>query len=150
MISEGNVRQVVEAGIAGTPVFIVDIKVRPGNKILILLDSDAGVTVDDCATVSRLVEASMSRDVEDFELEVSSAGLGEPLKLTRQFKKHLGKQVQALTREGIKITGKLLEASEEGIIIEEKTGKAGKKQTVINTINLTFDKLKETKLVVSF
>lgn len=135
----------MEEAIAGTGLFTVEVKVRPGNRILVLMDSDTGVSIDDCTKLSRAIETGLNRDVEDFELEVSSAGLGEPFKTGRQYSKNIGRQVQALTREGRKFTGKLVGADENGIVIEEKRNKKE-----INQINLAFENLKETKLVISF
>jgi ribosome maturation factor RimP len=92
--------------------------------------------------------------VEDFELSVSSPGLDQPFKTLRQYQKYLGKQVEVLTTENKKLSGKLLRADEGGIEIETKTkersdAKKGK-QSVISNINLTFNQIKETKVVISF
>lgn len=154
MITVEKIQQLVEEKISGTPNFIVDISVKPGNKITVLMDSDKGIVIADCVQVSRHIESNLNRDVEDFSLEVSSPGLDYPLKKVRQYKKNIGRQVSSTTKEGEKVTGKLIDADENGIVIETKSkerieGKKSK-QLIINNINLTYNQLKETKVVLSF
>ena len=154
MITIEKIRDLVEAKIAESANFIVEISIKPGNKIRILLDDDKGITINDCIAMSKYVESSLDRESEDFELNVMSAGLTEPLKVMRQYVKNIGNQVEVLTKENKKMTGKLLSVEDSGILIEtrvkEKTeGKKGK-QLIINTINLSFNQIKETKIVISF
>jgi ribosome maturation factor RimP len=104
--------------------------------------------------MSRHVESNLDREKEDFELHVSSPGLDRPLKTLRQYKKYTGKELSVATRDGKKYSGKLLKASEEGIELESRSkeaveGKKGK-QLIIRNINLTFNQIKETKVVISF
>ena len=104
--------------------------------------------------MSRHIEAGLDREKEDFELNVMSPGLSEPFKILRQYQKNIGKQVDVVSKEGKKLSGKLLKASDMGIELETKTkerveGKKGK-QLIINNINLTFNQIKETKIVISF
>lgn len=134
--------------------FIVDIAIKPGNKITILLDNDNGVSIKDCVEMSRFIESNLDREKEDFELNVMSPGLTEPFKILRQYQKNIDKQVDVVTKEGKKLTGKLLSANQEGIELESKVkekveGKKGK-QLIINNIKLTFNQIKETKIVISF
>lgn len=154
MISVEKIREIVDVKVSVTTNFIVDISIKTGNKITILLDNDKGVSINDCVDLSRYVEFSLDREDEDFELNVMSPGLTEPLKILRQYQKYVDKQVDVLTKQGEKLTGKLISADEEGIQIETKTkekveGKKGK-QVIINNIDLTFDQIKETKIVISF
>ncbi len=155
MISEERIRELVEKSLQSSASFIAGVRITSANRITVLLDNDLqGISISDCVEVSRSVEAGLNRDEEDFELEVSSAGIGEPFLIARQYKKNLGKQVQVLTREGKKITGKLVEASDNGIVVEEKykerlEGKK-KRQIVVQQNNLDFENIKETKLVLSF
>lgn len=154
MITKTQIQTLVEEKIAGTDSYIVDITVSPGNQIRILLDSDTGLSIKDCVGVSRHVENNLDRESEDFELQVSSPGLDEPLKMLRQYKKYIGKKLKVSTIEGKELEGALLETSEEGIAIEEKKrerieGKKSK-QTIINKVPLKFEEIKETKVVISF
>ena len=154
MITVEQITKLAEEKIAEGENFIVDITVKPGNKITVLLDNDKGVSIADCVAMSRHIEFSLDREAEDFELSVSSPGLDQPFKTVRQYKKYIGKQVELVTRENQKMSGKLLSADEQGITLESKTrersdAKKGK-QTIINTINLTYNQIKETKVVISF
>jgi ribosome maturation factor RimP len=154
MITADKIKKLVEEKIEGSPNFIVDVSVKPGNKITVLMDSDKGIVVADCVAVSRHIENSLDREVEDFSLEVSSPGLDYPLKINRQYKKNIGRQVSAVTKEGNKIIGKLISVNDNDIVIETKSterveGKKGK-QLIINNINLTFNQIKEAKVVLTF
>ncbi len=154
MITVEKIVKLAEAKITESTNFIVDISVKPGNKITILLDNDNGISINDCIEMSRHVEFSLDRESEDFELNVMSPGLTEPFKTHRQYQKNIGQQIDVATKENRKITGKLLSVNEEGIVVESKKkermeGKKGK-QIIINNINLTFNQIKETKVVISF
>ncbi len=154
MITIDRIKKSVDAKIAEGTNFIVDISVKPGNKIIILLDNDNGVSISDCVAMSRHVEAGLDRETEDFELNVMSPGLTEPFKTFRQYQKNIDKQVEVVTKENKKLIGKLLSADNEGIQLEtktkEKTDAKKSKQLVINNIKLTFNQIKETKIVISF
>jgi ribosome maturation factor RimP len=152
MITAEQIREIAAQKLAETSDFIVDIKVKPGNRITVLLDNDKGVSIQDCVAMSRHIEFSLDREKEDFELSVMSPGLTEPFRILRQYIKNLGKQVDVVTKEGKKLSGKLLSANEEGIELEVKSTERvnGKKQQQINNINLTFNQIKETKIVLSF
>lgn len=154
MITVEKIKKLADAKIAEGSNFIVDISVKPGNKIIVLLDNDNGISVVDCVEMSRHIEFSLDRESEDFELNVMSPGLTEPFKILRQYQKNIGKYVDITTKENKKISGKLISVDETAILLETKTkekveGKKGKQQ-IINTINLTFNQIKETKIVISF
>lgn len=154
MISVEKIKKIVDIKIAESTNFIVDISVKPGNKIVVLLDNVQGVSISDCVAMSRHVEFSLDRETEDFELNVMSPGLTEPLKILRQYQKYIGKEIDVVTKENKKIRGKLLSVNEQGIKLETQTnekveGKKGK-QKIISNINLTFSQIKETKIVISF
>ena len=150
MITESKVRHIVEDKIKETENFLVDINVSVNNKINVWLDNDKGVSINDCVQVSRYLETSLNREVEDFELTVSSPGLDMPFKIFRQYLKNIGKQVHVLTKDGQKITGKLNIVKEEGIEVEQIiTGKSHKTKET-NHHFLGFDQIKETKLIIAF
>ncbi|MDQ3047092.1 MAG: ribosome assembly cofactor RimP [Bacteroidota bacterium] len=154
MITVENIKKLADEKIAESDNFIVDISVKSGNRIVILLDNDNGISIAECVAMSRHVEAGLDREQADFELNVMSPGLSEPFKVKRQYEKNLGKQVDVVTKENKKLTGKLLEVKEDGIILESKSKEKveGKKtkQLIINNISLTFNQIKETKIVISF
>lgn len=154
MITINKIKELVDAKIAEGSNFIVDISVKPGNKITILLDNDKGVSISDCVEMSRHVEHSLDRESEDFELNVMSPGLTEPFKTLRQYQKYIEKQVDVVTKENKKLSGKLLSVNKEGILLEikvkEKTEGKKSKQLIISKTNLPFSQIKETKVVISF
>jgi ribosome maturation factor RimP len=154
MITVEQIEKLVLEKIEGTDLFLVEVKVRPGNAIEIALDADSGLTVEDCKKVSRHVESSFDREVEDFSLEVSSPGVGKPLLVNRQFKKNVGRTVKVKTLDLQKFEGELTSVDENGIEItyEEKELVPGKKtkQWVEKKQNISFNNLKETKVVVRF
>ncbi|MFM7769491.1 MAG: ribosome assembly cofactor RimP, partial [Bacteroidota bacterium] len=154
MITVEQIEKLVLEKIEGTDLFLVEVKVRPGNAIEIALDADSGLTVEDCKKVSRHVESSFDREVEDFSLEVSSPGVGKPLLVNRQFKKNVGRTVKVKTLDLQKFEGELTSVDENGIEItyKEKELVPGKKtkQWVEKKQNISFNNLKETKVVVRF
>lgn len=154
MITVDTIEKLVAEKIEGTDLFVVAVSVRPGNAIEVLLDKDSGLTVEDCKAVSRHIENSLDREVEDFSLEVSSPGVGKPLLVNRQFHKNIGRTVKVKTESGEKYEGELTEVSEQGIVLkfEEKEAVPGKKtkQWVEKVVTLDFNNLKETKVVIRF
>ncbi|MCK5029605.1 MAG: ribosome assembly cofactor RimP [Bacteroidales bacterium] len=154
MIKREIIEDIIEEIVSEKNAFVVDIKVSSSNKINVEIDSFDGFTIVDCVEVSRLIENSLDRDKEDFELEVASAGLSEPFKVMQQYQKNLGKEVETVTKEGIKIKGVLSNVSEEGFEIDEskmvKVEGKKKKQNVIEKHQFSFDQVKSTKIIIKF
>ncbi len=155
MITIDVIKNLADEKLAEGSNFIVDISVKSGNKIVVLLDNDKGISIADCVAMSRHIESNLDREKGDFELNVMSPGLSEPFKILRQYQKNIGKQVEVVLKENSKkVIGKLLSASEEGILIEvkskEKVAEKKSKQEVIHNTSLTFNKIKETKIVILF
>ena len=125
-----KVREIVETKLEGTDMFVVECVCSPSNEIMLTLDSDTRVTIDACAELSRAVNEAFDRDEEDFSLTVASAGIGEPLKLVRQYLKIVGSPIEVLLTSGIKFLGTLDAADEQGITIsyDEKVAVEGKKR----------------------
>ncbi len=146
------IRGLAEQMIAEEPgYFLVDVKLKPGNSIQVLLDADAGVSLNKCVSYNRLLYKAIEENtlfaLGDFALEVSSPGLDEPLKLPRQYQKNIGRAVEVVLKDGRKISGKLL-AAEPDIIVEETKGKGKKQETVQHTFSL--DQIKTTKIQIVF
>ena len=154
MISALNIRELAERALQGTDCFLVDVHVTPMNKIIVLIDREGGVGINQCVEVSRFIEKSLDRDAEDFELEVSSAGLDAPFKVLRQYQKNIGKEVDVKLADGKKIKGQLVDANEKGITVQqvtkEKIEGRKAKQTVEKNLSFTFPEIKETKVVIKF
>jgi len=139
--------------------FLVELRVKPGNNIQVILDADSGVSIDKCVAYNRrlykqIEEAGIFPD-GDFALEVSSAGVDEPLKMDRQYRKNIGRQVEVVLKDGTRKEGTLNEVSETGLVLEEIKGKgpsgkpSGKKKEVI-IHNIPFTDIKTTKVQVVF
>ena len=154
MIKAASIRSFLEAELAQSGKFLVDVTVSAGNKITVYIDSLKGGTLDDCIEVSRFLESKLDREVEDFELEVSSPGLDKPLKLPVQFEKNLGRMLDIVKSDGIKITGKLESViPDAGIRLGTentvKYGKTGKKKQESEIHEIKFDEIKTAKIVIS-
>ena len=91
----------------------MDVTVTPDDKIVVEIDHAEGVWIDDCVDLSRYIESKLNREEEDYELEVGSAGIGQPFKVLQQYIIHIGKEVEVLGKDGKKWTGVLTDANEE-------------------------------------
>jgi ribosome maturation factor RimP len=154
MISEERIKTILEGIIADKNAFLVKLSVSKGNKIKILIDNDQGLSIDDCVQISRHVEKHLNRDEEDFDLEVSSPGLNEPLRVKKQYLKNIGRIVEVITSDGKKHRGELLDVTNDSITIAEskkvKKGSSKKKQTITEQETFSFEDINSTKVVVSF
>jgi len=135
--------------------YVVDLTISASNVIHVSLDKISGrVSIEECMSISRNVEHNLDREKEDFELNVSSAGLDRPLSHWNQYKKHQGKRVKIVTTEGKKIEGQLVQVEKDFIRLEnEKIVKiegTKKKETLTEEFVLPFNQIKETKIVISF
>ena len=132
--------------------FLVQVKIKPTNNIKIFIDGDNGITIEKCTLVNKAlykyIEETELFPGGNFSLEVSSPGVDEPLKLNRQYKKNIGRNVQANMNDGSVKEGKLIEVNQDDIIIEEKQGKGNK--TLIKTITISFNQIKHAKVLITF
>jgi ribosome maturation factor RimP len=130
--------------------FLVEVKIAPGNKITVLLDGDHGVTIENCTVVNKALYKFIEEQelFANFSLEVSSFGVDKPLQLFRQYKKNIGRSVEVLLNDGTKVEGTLTEVNEEDIKIEQKTGKGNKMTKQITTI--LFNQIKHTTVLITF
>ncbi len=149
MIKKENIAHVAESYLDDKGMFIVKLTVSQGNLINLFIDGDEGVTIDDCVALSRHIEQHFDRDVEDYELRVSSAGADQPYVNLRQYKKNIGRQVEVVTKEGKKIKGKLLVANEDHIEISPVI-KKGKKTVQNQSLQIPMEEIKQTKTVIIF
>ena len=153
MIDRGKIVQLTEEKLREDQ-FIVDLTVSQANQIIVLLDGENSLTIDDCIQISRHIESSLNRDEEDFELQVSSSGLGQPFKVYRQYVKNLGQEVQVVLKSGQKQEGRLKDVNESGFDLEtsknEKVEGKKKKQLVTRTCRFSFDEIKTVKNIIKF
>lgn len=154
MIEKSTVNQIVEEWISDKDYFIVDVVISPDQKIIVEIDHAQGVWIDDCVELSRFIETQLNRDEEDFELEVGSAGIGQPFKVQQQYAIHIGDEVEVLTNEGKKLHGTLQSAGDETFTIStlQKVKEEGSKRPKMTETDLTFDynNIKYTKYLISF
>lgn len=145
--------QTIEEKLAGTDIFLVEVKVHPA-KISVLIDKPAGINISECIDLSRYLHETLDESdiFEKHELEVSSPGMEEPLKVLKQYQKRLGREVRVLMTTGMVKTGTLKAAGDEGLELEERIErKIDRKKTVeVNNIQIPFNQIKETRVIFSF
>jgi len=150
---EKRVKELVEEKIADRPeLFLVEVKMLPNNKLIIHVDGDEGISIQDCVAISRHVGFHLEEEnaiEQAYNLEVSSPGVGEPLKLIRQYNKNIGRTISVKLKEGQKKEGKLLEITESDLLIEESVKEKGKKAATFQT-NVPFNDILETSVLISF
>ena len=151
MITKEQVALFCEEALADTDRFLVEVKVKPSNVIEVYIDSDTAVNIDHCAELSRYVNEKLDRDVEDYELSVLSWGLSGALKMDRQLRKYVGKDVEVKTKESGKLQGKLVGFDEEKVEFAPAPKKTSKKKPAVEQANLFLERKKtEIKPAIIF
>ena len=142
MMGKEQIEAFAAEAVEGTDRFLVEVKIKAGNVIEVLLDADTAVAIDDCIAVSRFIESRLDRDTEDFELNVLSYGLSSPLVMERQLTKYVGKEVEVKTKDWVKVAGKLIAFDEQTVEIEPlpKKNAKKKKKEAAETGNLKLDR----------
>lgn len=154
MIDKNIVKTIVEEWLKDKEYFLVDVEISSDNKIVVEIDHADGVWIEDCVELSRFIEDRLNRDEEDFELEVGSAGLGQPFKVEQQYHNFVGKEVEVLTADGVKLKGilKNVDGRRFTVTVCEKVKVEGKKRPVLEDVDYDFsmDEVKYTKYLISF
>ncbi len=154
MIDKNEIIRLAEEQLVASSNYLVDVQVKPGNQIVVEIDNDDAVCIDDCVALSRHIEEGLNREVEDFELEVGSAGITSPLKVLRQYKKYIGKEVEILLTSGVKVIGMLKFADENGVVVvvEKKVKPEGAKRKVLVEEEQAYalEEIKYTKYLLRF
>ena len=154
MIDSKKIKALVDEWLDGKEYFFVDATVDKENKIVVEIDHKEGVWIEDCCDLSRFIEAHLNRDEEDFELEVGSAGIGQPLKVLQQYKNNIGNEVEVMMADGKKVQGIMTDANESGytLCFPEKQKVEGKKRPVLVEVTKEFkyDEVKCVKAVIQF
>lgn len=135
--------------------FLVELHLHGGNKLEVFIDCDKGVTLEKCQQLSRFLEAHIEENQwlgEKYTLDVSSPGLSRPLKLWRQYRKNIGRNVAVTLRNGEVHNGTLKEVHQGHILLEEKrTEKVGKKKKTVSVHSeLPFEQIEKTLIVIGF
>lgn len=153
MITNEQIEKLVHEAIE-EEFFLVSVSIKKGNVIEVLLDGDNGISIQKCVEVSRHIEGSYDRDIEDFELSVSSAGLGRAFKVHRQYTKNIGREVEVNPKNEKPVKGLLKVVDEEGFEIEVKTKEKlenkKKKVEVIHNFRFLFTDEPEVKNIITF
>ncbi len=153
MIKPDLIKSIVREALKERNLFLVEVVVTPANKILVYIDGMDGVTIDDCAGISRFIESRLNRSEQDYELEVSSPGPERSLLLPVQYQKNIGREVDILKIDGVRYTGKLIDLLKNTVIVETgqmlKDEQSGKKKRLFRTVTLELDQIKKAKIVVS-
>lgn len=155
MIAKEQIIQLVEGYLEEQQnLFLVEVKTTPDNKIKVFLDSQTSLAIADCVALSRWLESQLDRETEDFELQVSSAGIGSPFKVAQQYEKAVGKQVELALKDGRKLHGILVSFTEELIKIQltKKVVVEGKKkkQLVEEIEEISRNEINTTKEIITF
>lgn len=133
-------------------IFLVSIRIKPTNNIKIFLDADSGLSIEKCIKINRSLYRIMEEKAlypdGNFSLEVSSPGIDEPLKMLRQYKKNIGRNVEVTLTDDTKQEGKLLEVKEDSILIEQHSGKG--KKAIIQNREISFPEIKQTIVLIKF
>jgi len=157
MISKENIIALIDERIKDLEkdLYVVELTISANNVIRVEVDKlEENVSVDECVSISRNIEHNLDREEEDFELHVSSAGLDKPFRHINQYKKNIGRMVKVKPLDSSKIEGLLSTVDEKGIVIihsEKKRVEGKKKKEIVEEeFRFDFDKIKETKIVISF
>ena len=153
MISKDTIKTLVEEWLKQSNYFLVDIEMD-ADRIAIEIDQADGVWIEDCAELSRYLQEQVGDELSDYELEVGSAGIGQPFKVEQQYQNHIGDEVEVLQQDGKKITGvlKSVEGRQFVVTAKEKQVPEGKKRPVLVEVDKEYsmDGVKSTKYVLNF
>ena len=143
MIDNNVIKTAVNEWLAKGDYYLVDVEMTDDDRIVIEIDHADGVWIEDCADLSRFLQEKLGEELGEYELEVGSAGIGQPFKVIEQYRNHVGKEVEVLTADGKKLQGVMKEVSEDGskftVTVKEKQLVEGKKRPVLVEVDKTFD-----------
>lgn len=156
MINKDVVKAAVEEWLSQNDYFLVDVDMTPDGRIVIEIDHADGVWIEDCAALSRFLQERLGEELGEYELEVGSAGIGQPFKVVQQYINHIGKEVEVLAADGKKYQGVLQSVADDGlsfvVAVKEKQKIEGKKRPVLVDVEKTFNtnEVKYAKYLLAF
>ena len=155
MINKNIIQTAVEEWLAKGDYYLVDIEMTADDRIVIEIDHADGVWIEDCADLSRFLQEKLGEELGDYDLEVGSAGNGQPFKVLQQYKNHIGKDVEVLQQDGQKVQGILKAVNDDETFVvatKEKQHVEGKKRPVLVDVEKTFaiDGIKYCKYLLNF
>ena len=154
MINKETLKTLVEEWLQKGDYFLVDIFFDTDDRIVIEIDHADGVWIEDCAELSRYLQEKLGDELGDYELEVGSAGLGQPFKVEQQYKNHIGDEVEVLQQDGVKVKGILkgVDGRDFTVTVQEKQMLEGKKRPVMVDVDKVYsmDAVKSVKYLLAF
>jgi len=154
MINKEIIQTLTEEWLQGNEYFLVDINFAADDRIVIEIDHADGVWIEDCADLTRFLQERLGEELGEYELEVGSAGLGQPFKVAQQYMNHIGDTLEVLQADGKKVQGvlKAVDAPSFTITVQEKQKVEGKKRPVLVDVDKTYqmDEVKYAKYVLAF
>ena len=148
-ITKEAIYQAVEEKIKDSDFFISDISILPNNKIIVEIDTKNGVSIENCIELSKFISAKFEDEIDNYELEVASAGISQPFKVIQQFEKFLGKEVEVLTNKGEKLIGTLISVNNDNFTIQitkkVKLPEAKRKTEITEEVVFNYNEVKTTK-----
>ena len=154
MITKEIIQTLTEEWLQGNEYFLVDVNFAADDRIVIEIDHADGVWIEDCAALSRFLQERLGEELGEYELEVGSAGLGQPFKVAQQYMNHIGDTLEVLQADGKKVQGvlKAVDAPSFTITVQEKQKIEGKKRPVLVDVDKTYqmDEIKYAKYVLAF
>ncbi len=154
MIEKQKVIELAQEWLADKEYFLVDVVISKDDKITVEIDHSDGVWIEDCADLSRHIESGLSGEIDDYELEVGSAGLGQPFKVLQQYINYIGKEVEVLTKAGKKIKGIMKQADEHEFVVtitkKEKIEGSKRPQLVEEDLHFAYGDVKYAKYIINF
>lgn len=155
MISKDIIQTAVEEWLAKGDYYLVDVEMTADDRIIIEIDHADGVWIEDCADLSRFLQEIFGDELGDYELEVGSAGIGQPFKVIQQYRNHVGKDVEVLQKDGQKVQGVLKTVGDDEtfvVTVKEKQHIEGKKRPVLVEVDKSFSigNIKYCKYLLNF
>lgn len=148
MIEKQKIQGLIEEFIKDRGLFLVSVKVSGANRITVLADKNEGITIDECAAIHRHLENGLDRDIEDFELQVSSPGLDLPFAVIEQYYKNVGRKVEVVDCDGTKYTGKLKNVTAGGFELETEMKTKGR-PSELKDLSFNFEQIKTTRVILT-
>lgn len=146
MIDKFKVLDIIKESLEGSDKFLVNMKITPDNRIFVDIDGDNGINIDDCILLSRTIENQLNRDEDDFELNVSSAGADSPLKMPRQYRRHVGRVLTVETFDDTTFEGTLTQCDNETFVLQTK----GTKKVAPQVLTFNYADVRTAKVVLKF
>lgn len=153
MITADMVRHIVEKHLNGTSQYLVDVSVRPGNKVVVEVDDDRAIDIETLVMLNKAIRSALGEASDDMELQVGSPGMGRPFKVARQYQKHMGRIVEVLLNDGRTLQGQLASHDQEllGIRIQHPSKVKGRLPKMDDDVTLfPLADIKATKAIIKF